>query len=840
MVIAQGRPTASAAGTGTSVTTPDEAAEAAEADEPDGGRAQQHAPRLLEQHLLGVTSMAVITVDGHGRVGHWNRAAADLFGVTGDQAAGRPLAALLRLPPEHRAAFEPGPSARAWCGAYAVPRVDDGEPAEVAWWVYPVDRPGEAGEAGADVRLLAVAADLRRLREDGPGLGMGDVLVADPGDGPLPASTGLHVLHVEPALARVGDGDAARFGRRLAGLLPPMGSATAARVTASVLAAGYPAIDLSVVARLPIVPYWGGMPRALRIRPRAAGGALGPIPPHPRRPERSEAMAVRERLAFLGEAGERIGGAADHLKAARVLAEVLVPALADFADVSLLDRVAAAGDRPAVDGAARLRRVAVVHDDGPGRWDDTLPEDEIAAPPPDSPCTTALTSGRGLHIPLISAERAEQISLLYTGRDLRPLLTGRALLILPLVARGEVLGLCALTRRPGRPGFDEDDLATIGELVRRAALCVDNGRLYRREVELVQQLQRSLLPAGPPEVPGARVCFRYRPAGQAAQVGGDWFDAIPLPGCRLGVVVGDVMGDGLTSAAVMGQLRTAVRTLAAQDLRPDQLLQQLDGLARRLGDDCVATCAYAVYDPVARRVEFANAGHLPPVLVDPAGESRVLPIPAGLPIGVGGEPFETVELDIPDGSRLVWCTDGLVERRDRDVEQGMEALRGQLAGASTDLAATCDAVLEALGQAVPADDIALVAVGCDGIPAADVATWRLPAEPSMVPRARAQAAERLAAWGLDELTDTVELLVSELVTNALVHGAGEIGMRMIRGGALLCEVSDDGDELPVLCRATSTDESGRGLQLVSYLAARWGTHRTERGKVVWFEHALPD
>ncbi|MFC9976294.1 SpoIIE family protein phosphatase [Spirillospora sp. NPDC127200] len=785
--------------------------------------------------------MAVVALNGHGRVSHWNRAATDLFGVPGDQATGRTLATLLRLPQEHRAAFELGPSARVWCGACPVSRADGGEPVEVAWWVYPVDRPGEAGDAAAGVRLLVVAADLRRLREEGPGLGLGDVLMSGPVGGPLPAGTGLRVLRAEPALVQVDDRDTARFGRRLTEMLPLMGPAAAARVTENVLAAGYPAVNLSVAVRLPIVPYWGGMPRALRIRPRAAGGVRGPILPRPRRSEGSETMAVRERLEFLSEAGERIGAAADHLKAARMLAEVLVPRMADFAGVALLDRVAA-GERAAgpVDAASRLRRIAVVHDDGGGHRGGALAEGEVTVLPASSLCLSALVTGRSLHVPLVDADRAEQISRMYGDRDLRPLLTGRPLLVMPLVARGQVLGLVALTRRPGRPGFDEDDLATIEELVRRAALCVDNGRLYRREVQLVQRLQRSLLPAGPPEVPGARVCFRYRPAGQAAQVGGDWFDAIPLPGCRLGVVVGDVMGDGLTSAAVMGQLRTAVRTLAAQDLRPDQLLQQLDGLARRLDEDCVATCAYAVYDPVARRCEFANAGHLPPVLVTPQGDSRVLPVPAGLPIGVGGEPFETVELEVPDGTRLVWCTDGLIERRDRDIEQGLEALRGQLAGPSAELAATCDAILAALGQAVPADDIALVAVGCDGIPDADVVTWELPAEPSMVPRARAQAAERLAAWGLAELTDTVELLVSELVTNALVHGAGEIGMRMIRGGVLLCEVSDDGNELPVLCRAATTDESGRGLQLVSYLAARWGTHRTERGKVVWFEHPLPD
>ncbi|MBA8956672.1 SpoIIE family protein phosphatase [Actinomadura namibiensis] len=858
MIIAGGEPRASAQHTGerrTGTGPRDRMREGRDGEASDDGAC---APRLLEQHLLGVARMGVIALDGHGRITHWNHAASDLFGLDRERAVGRSLTTLLRVPQEHRAAFEPGGFGHVWCGGCFVPRVDDGELAEVAWWVYPIDRDidreidgdGGPGRSPSAIRVLAVAADLRRLRDEGPGLGMGDVLMVSPADGPLPAVTGLRLLRVEPTLVPITERDASRLGRRLAELLPLMGPAATEHVTARVLAMGYPAVNLSVTVRLPVVPYWGGMPRALRLRPRAAvpngprhdaGHVPATLRPRPR--EGLETMAVRERFTFLGEAGEQIGSSLDHLQAARKLAEVMVPRLADYAVVELLERVASAEiDHPSgpVAEDAPLRRIAVVHDDEPGRWADTLPEGEITRIPSDTPCLRVLETGLGVHIPRVTPERAAEICASYTDRDLRPLITGRALLILPLVARGQVLGLCKLMRRPGRPGYDELDLTMIEELVRRAALCVDNGRLYRREAQAVQRLQRSMLPDDPPEVPGARVCFRYRPAGQAAQVGGDWFDAIPLPGCRLGIVVGDVMGHGLTSAAIMGQLRTAVRTLAAQDLRPDQLLHQLDALTRRLGEDYLATCLYAVYDPVARTCQLANAGHLPPVLVSAGGDSRVLPVPSGVPIGVGGEPFETVEVPVEDGAQLVLCTDGLVERRDRDIDQGMEALRGQLAGAAPSLERTCDAVLETLGPAVPVDDIALVAVGCDGVPPEDVAVWPdLPAKPSMVRQARAQAAGQLARWGLSDLSDTVELLVSELVTNALVHGAGQIGMRLIRGGALLCEVSDDGHELPHLCRAGNTDESGRGLQLVSVLATRWGTHRTDRGKVVWFEHALP-
>jgi serine phosphatase RsbU (regulator of sigma subunit) len=442
-------------------------------------------------------------------------------------------------------------------------------------------------------------------------------------------------------------------------------------------------------------------------------------------------------------------------------------------------------------------------------------------------------------MPRVGPERAAQIAAAFGDRDLRPLFTGRALLIAPLIARGRVLGTFKLLRKSDRPWFDELDLAMVGELARRAALCIDNGRLYRREVQVAEELQRSMLPDDPTDVAGARVRYRYRPAEQAAQVGGDWFDAIPLPGCRLGLVVGDVMGHGLTSAAIMGQMRTAVRTLATEDMRPDRLLRQLDGLARRLGEDYLATCLYAVYDPVERRCTFANAGHVPPVLVAADGESRVLPVPPGVPIGVGGEPFETMEVKVEDGSQLLLCTDGLLERRGRDIEEGLEELRARLAGASADLDGTCDDLLHTLASDTAADDIAIVAVGFDGIPLDEVVTWELEPVPSSVPWIRAQVAARLAGWGLHGLTDTAQLLVSELVTNALVHGAGSLGVRLIKGRTLLCEVHDDGADMPHLRHADATDESGRGLQLVHHLAERWGTHRTATGKIVWVEQRLP-
>ncbi|MFA1548688.1 ATP-binding SpoIIE family protein phosphatase [Actinomadura chokoriensis] len=791
--------------------------------------------------LLGVAKMAAITLDGRGRIRHWDDTAAELFGVGPPRALGRPPAELLRLPREHRGAFEPEAFGHVWCGACTLPRVDDGERAEVGWWVYPIG--GTPGEHG--ISVLALAADLRRLRRDGIGITIGDLLLAPPG---RPAGAGAaarrpagaRLLRVEPALtaprADLPGQGADPFAGRLAGLLPALDPAAAEKIASRVLGLGCPAVSLGLTIRLPIVPHTAENPAA----PRAGGAVPPPRSARPRAAPR-DVPASWEPLTYLGEAGEQIGSSLDHLQAARTLAEVLVPRLADFAAVELLERVVADSAPPAaeIDETTPMRRVAVAHTDDPGRWDEAVPEGEALLLPPRTPCVQAMRTGRPVHVRRVGPAQAARFAAAFGDRDLSPLFIGRALLIVPLIARGRVLGTFELLRKPDRPGFGDLDLAMVDELARRAALCIDNGRLYRREVQVAEELQRSMLPGDPPDVAGARVRYRYRPAEQAAQVGGDWFDAIPLPGCRLGLVVGDVMGHGLTSAAIMGQLRTAVRTLATEDMRPDRLLRQLDGLARRLGEDYLATCLYAVYDPVERRCTFANAGHVPPVLVSADGASRVLPVPPGVPIGVGGEPFQTMEIVVEDGAQLVLCTDGLLERRDRDIEQGLAELRGRLAGASADLDGTCDDLLDTLAAGTPADDIAIVAVGFDGIPKDEVVTWELEPEPASVPWIRAQVAARLAGWSLHDLTDTAQLLVSELVTNALVHGAGSLGVRLIKGRTLLCEVHDDGADLPQLRHAEATDESGRGLQLVSHLAARWGTHRTDTGKIVWVEQRLP-
>ncbi len=433
-----------------------------------------------------------------------------------------------------------------------------------------------------------------------------------------------------------------------------------------------------------------------------------------------------------------------------------------------------------------------------------------------------------------------------------------AMLVVPLRARGIVIGLLLVSRAGYREGFDRDDLAFTVELADRAGSSLDNARLYARERTAALTLQRTLLPQQVPQPTGVEVAYRYVPGSSGTEVGGDWFDVIPLPGDRTALVVGDVMGHGLRAAATMGRLRTAVRTLAGLDLPPDVLLRHVheltDDLAQSPDEALLATCIYAVFDPATARLVVAKAGHIPPVLIVPrevgeptrtggplpGGDGKVLDLPSGAPLGVGGVPFESVELEIPEGSLLALCTDGLVESRDKDLDVGLGRLLTVLEAPYASIQQACEAVLGTMEQGREPDDVALLLArlghGQVGTPTAG---WTLPAEPTAVSRARRLVRATLADWGVEELTDTAELLVSELVTNSVRYASAPIGVRMTLGGTLLVEISDPLPDPPKERHAAEADEGGRGLELVRRLALRWGARAEGIGKVVWFEQALP-
>ncbi|MFD7062520.1 SpoIIE family protein phosphatase [Streptomyces sp. NPDC059906] len=570
-----------------------------------------------------------------------------------------------------------------------------------------------------------------------------------------------------------------------------------------------------------------------------------------RRQAAREAANARRNLALLNEAGARIGNSLDLETTARELLDVVVPGFCDLATVDLYQGLLVGDETPPglADGSAELRRVAFSSAVSDAPFLGTGERVKLGAVhhyPFNSPCADALRTARPRSVP------AEDGGLV------------QSTLAVPMVAHDTVVGLVQFARTKGSEPFGDRDRDLAVELAARAAVCIDNARLYRREHERALILQRSLLPPGDPEASGLDIACRYLPGeaatGRASEVGGDWFDVIELPGHRTALVVGDVMGRGLRAAVAMGELRTAVRTLAQLDIEPAEVLSQLDEIARGLGapggvqqatraarrpreadlsEVYLATCVYAVYDSVTRRCTFANAGHLPPVLVEPGESALMLDVPPGLPLGVGGEPFEEVEVELPEGALLALYTDGLVESRDHPLDEGLQAFVGALTDPTQPLEDVCDQVLNTLDSHHGEDDIALLMARVQGLPGDSVGDWTLPREPRSVGRAREYARARLLAWDMEPLVDTTELLVSELVTNALRYGEGEIRLRLLLDRTLVCEVWDSGLVQPRRRRARDTDEGGRGLQLVGLLSAAWGSRRTPRGKTVWFELPLP-
>ncbi len=575
----------------------------------------------------------------------------------------------------------------------------------------------------------------------------------------------------------------------------------------------------------------------------------------------TEHHVARERLALVNEASTRIGSTLDVTRTAQEMIEVVVPRLADFATIDLLETVLR-GEEPGsgpVTRSAALRRIAV---DSvlPGMPEAVIRPGEVASYPAQSPFALCLATGEAI---LYRSWGSNDNP--WAGNDpIRDTYVHKfgvhSSIALPVRARGITLGVVLFLRHQRPEPFEEDDFVLAKEIVARAAVCVDNARRYTRERAAALTLQHSLLPQRLPEQIAIDVASRYLPAGSHVAVGGDWFDVIRLSGSRVGLVVGDVVGHGIHAAATMGRLRTAVRTLADLDLPPEELLTRLDDVVTRLvaeenvplgetESDLSATCLYAVYDPVSRICSLARAGHPVPAVVTPEGETYFLDLQAGPPLGLGGLPFEGEECELPDGSLLVLYTDGLVESRERGIETGLNEMRRVLteihlrADGSLrpppPLDSICDSVLTALLHERPTDDVALLIARTHALDSDRVASWELPAEPAVVASARARASRQLAAWKLEENAFTTELIVSELVTNALRHARTPIQVRMILDSTLICEVSDGSSAAPHLRQAHSFDEGGRGLLLVAHLTERWGTRQTRSGKIIWTEQALP-
>lgn len=554
-----------------------------------------------------------------------------------------------------------------------------------------------------------------------------------------------------------------------------------------------------------------------------------------------KAEVAGQRLALLYEAGVGIGTTLDVERTAQELARVAVPGFADFVTVDLADPVLQ-GDEP-TGGAVNLRRTAVhgIREDHP-----FYPCGKLTAFVPSSPMARGFDSGRSQVVPDLEIAHGWQAQDPEWARRIMDYGV-HSLITTPLNARGIILGVVNFWRSHKPGPFDDDDCSLAEELVARAAVSIDNARRYTREHAMAVTLQRSLLPRALPDQSALEVAHRYLPAQSG--VSGDWFDVIPLPGSRVALVVGDVVGHGLHAAATMGRLRTAVHNFSALDVPPDELLGYLDELVNRIDQEETdsgtgtgvtgATCLYAIYDPTTRLCTIATAGHPPPALVEPDGKVVFPDLPTGPPLGASGMPYETAQVELAEDTQIVLYTDGLIEERTRDFDVGMELLRAALSHRGREPEENCQAVLDALLPEHPQDDVALLIAKTRVLGPERVAERDVPSDPAAVADIRAWSTATLDEWGLGELSFATELALSELVTNAIRYGSEPVRVRLLRDRSLILEVSDGSNTSPHLTYAASTDEGGRGLFLVAQLTVQWGTRYTPHGKIIWAEQAFP-
>ncbi|MFI1224592.1 MULTISPECIES: SpoIIE family protein phosphatase [unclassified Streptomyces] len=831
---------------------------------------------------LDITRAATVVLDAESTVIGWSPAAAELLGYDPSDVLGRPLSAFLSVPPvggappaEPPGTAGPGPGPPSLVGnEIHVARARDGREVLVATATCPLPGGGAGhGAPGAPDRIL-VAAEVGALRHWESRIALLQGLATQSPVGLAIYDTDLRLTWSNTAYEReIGQPLAAFRGKRADELYPGGTFVTAgypqtlAGVMHQVIETGEPILDLHFRGQPPSDPGRDHLWSCAYYRLEDAHGHVFGVCEDAF--DITDRHRAQERLALLVEAGRRIGTVLDVATTAEEIAEVAVP---DFAGTVRVDvtRAAVTGETAAVGSPAdmSLLRVAERSEPGSGAPDPGFPE---ASPPSTGPPGAARGSldpdvpagPRQPYPPVAYPPGSPQNRSLSSGG----LVLDEGTLVVPLRAGGGILGLVTFDRGLGPEAwgralapdrattFDNGEVALADELAARAAVCIDNARRYTRERTASLALQRQLLPHHLPPRSAVETAYRYLPADDVTGVGGDWFDVIPLSGTRVGLVVGDVVGHGLQAAATMGRLRTSVRAFAQLDMAPDELLTRLDDLVGQPAEErsdapggavetydviTGATCLYAVYDPVSRRCVMARAGHLPPAIVDPEGRTSFPDLPAGPPLGLGGLPFESMEIDLPVGSLLALFTDGLVEARDHDIGEGLDALGRVLGNRSASLEELCDrAVSELVPGGTSADDTALLLVRTRALDAERVADWELTAEPVSVGRARELATGQLTAWGLEELSFATELVVSELVTNAVRYGGGPLGLRLIRDRTLVCEVSDTGHTSPHLRHSAEDDEGGRGLFIVAQLVQRWGTRYTPTGKTIWTEQTLP-
>ncbi|MFI1396068.1 SpoIIE family protein phosphatase [Streptomyces sp. NPDC020681] len=661
--------------------------------------------------LLDVLNVAAVVLDAEGRIALWSPQADQLFGYSAEEALGR-FAARLLVHEKHwevvRRLFTQVMTGEGrWAGVFPI-RHKDGSTLLVEF------RNMRLEDDRKGFYALGLATNQATLRQVERDLALSTRLVSQSPIGLAVVDTDLRYVSVNPALERINGLPAAEHvGRNVREALPFLDTEAIESAMRQVLSTGVPIVDQESLGFTPADPdrehAWSvSFYRLDAPNGNILGVATSVVDVTERHRATTEAVQARQRLALVADASIRIGTTLDLDKTARELAEVSVPELADIAAVDVLDSVL--NGRATVvlrEGPATFRALAVASAYPSEAVRAADPPGDVARYDADRLVTQCVNTGRPVRVSHVSSDDLPRIARSPESATLLATAGVHSYLAVPLIARGEVLGALDLKRTRNPRPFDADDEILAGELAARAAVCIDNARWYQQVRHTALTLQRSLLPQQPPDQPGMEIAYRYQPAQAASEVGGDWFDVIPLTGDKTALVVGDVMGSGINAAAMMGQLRTATRTLAELDLDPAQVLRHLDRITDRMGQT-ITTCIYAVYDPHSSQCLISNAGHLPPALVRPGRRPELLELPTGAPLGVGDVTFHTTTLDLHPHDELVLYTDGLVETRDEAIDVRLDALLALLADHPRSLEETCDVLLDSLRQPGDHDDVALL------------------------------------------------------------------------------------------------------------------------------------
>ncbi|MFJ9844796.1 SpoIIE family protein phosphatase [Kitasatospora sp. NPDC101155] len=686
---------------------------------PSGEASSGRDPAMEPGGLLDVLGVAAVVLDAQGRIALWSPQAEDLFGYRASEALGRPAAQVL-VDEQHLELVlslfaQVMAGGGAWAGVFPV-RHKDGSTLLAEFRNMRLE--DENGRYYA-LGLASAQATLRRLERD---LALSLRLVEQSPIGLAVMDTDLRYVLVNPALERINGLPAAQhLGRTVREALPFLDIDAIEAAMREVLATGTPLLDQFTTGHTHADPevehaWSASFYRLEDPAHRVIGVALTVVDVTEQHRAATAAAAARRRLTVIADASERIGTTLDLEITARELADVLVPEFADIAAVDILETVLTDSQPPAGKGSPALFRALAVKAAYPTPATVAAdPVGQIARYDATRLVTRCARTGRPILLAHVTDHDLTRIARDEPAAELLRQAHLHSYLAVPLRARGQVLGALDLKRARNPQPFDHDDLVLAGELAARAAVAIDNARWYQRQRHAALALQRHLLPGPPPQPPGLEVAYRYEPAASVGEVGGDWFDVIPLSADATALVVGDVMGSGINAAATMGQLRTAARTLAGLNLEPAAVLTHLDGIAAGLGES-IATCVYAVYDPRRHRCRIACAGHLPPVHTRPGRPPVLLDLPTGAPLGVGGVAFRDTFLDLAVGDELVLYTDGLVETREHDIDTRLATLTDLLGRSRSSPEETCELLLGALHHESGHDDVALLVARARPLP----------------------------------------------------------------------------------------------------------------------------